>query len=168
LLNLAWLLLVLPAYGIWRQGALAKRQNRFNSLQGLLALGCLLVLLFPIISATDDLHAMRAEMEEPGTSKRSVRQASPDKFSVKVSRLNHLIVGGLIVELVVSVILWPTLYAFLARAGDKLPPSEQSFMAEGEHVDYFHLAGFRRQVRSVVYDLVARIYPRLLWYSTSG
>ena len=89
LLNLAWLLLVLPAYGIWRQGAVAKRQKRFHSLQGLLALGCLLVLLFPIISATDDLHAMRAEMEEPGTNKRSVRQASPDKFSVKVSRLHN-------------------------------------------------------------------------------
>jgi hypothetical protein len=89
LLNLAWLLLVLPAYWIWRQGVVAKRPNRFNSLQGLLALGCLLVLLFPIISATDDLHAMRAEMEEPGASKRSVRQASPDKFSVKVSRLHN-------------------------------------------------------------------------------
>jgi hypothetical protein len=89
LLNLAWLLLVLPAYGIWRQGAVAKRQNRFNSRQGLLALGCLLVLLFPIISATDDVHAMRTEMEEPGTSKRNVRQASPDKFSVKVSRLHN-------------------------------------------------------------------------------
>jgi hypothetical protein len=90
LLNLAWLLLVLPAYGIWRQGAVAKRPNRFHSLQGLLALGCLLVLLFPIISATDDLHAMRAEMEEPGgASKRSVRQASQDKFSVKVSRLHN-------------------------------------------------------------------------------
>ena len=46
-----------------------------------------------------------------------------------------VIVGGLIVELVVSVILWPTLYVFWARPGDKLPPSEQSFMAEGEHVD---------------------------------
>ena len=89
LLNLACLLLVLPAYGIWRQGAVAKRPNRFNSLQGLLALGCLLVLLFPIISATDDVHAMRAEMEEPGASKRSVRQASQDKFSVKVSRLHN-------------------------------------------------------------------------------
>ena len=89
LLNLAWLLLALPAYAIWRQGAVAKPQDRFNSLQALLALGCLLVLLFPIISATDDLHAMRAEMEEPGTSKRSVRQASPDKFSVKVSRLHN-------------------------------------------------------------------------------
>ena len=46
-----------------------------------------------------------------------------------------VIVGGLIVELVVSVILWLTLYVFWARPGDKLPPSEQSFMAEGEHVD---------------------------------
>jgi len=46
-----------------------------------------------------------------------------------------VIVGGLIVELVVSVILWPTLYVFWARPGDRLPPSEQSFMSEGEHVD---------------------------------
>ncbi len=46
-----------------------------------------------------------------------------------------VIVGGLIVELIISVILWPTLYVFWARPGDRLPPSEQSFMAEGEHVD---------------------------------
>ena len=46
-----------------------------------------------------------------------------------------VIVGGLIVELIVSVILWPTLYVFWARPGDRLPPAEQSFMSEGEHVD---------------------------------
>ena len=46
-----------------------------------------------------------------------------------------VIVGGLIVELLVSVILWPTLYVFWARPGDRLPPPEQSFMSEGEHVD---------------------------------
>jgi len=46
-----------------------------------------------------------------------------------------VIVGGLIVELLVSVILWPTLYVFWARPGDRLPPAEQSFMVEGEHVD---------------------------------
>jgi hypothetical protein len=89
LLNLAWLLLALPAYWLWRRGALAKRQSRFNSLQGLLALGCLLVLLFPVISATDDLHAMRAEMEEPGISKRSVRQTSQDKSSARISGLHN-------------------------------------------------------------------------------
>jgi cobalt-zinc-cadmium resistance protein CzcA len=45
-----------------------------------------------------------------------------------------VIVGDLIVELLVSVILWPTLYVFWARPGDRLPPSEQSFVSEGEHV----------------------------------
>jgi hypothetical protein len=38
-----------------------------------------LVLLFPVISATDDLHAMRAEMEESPVSKRSIRLASTEK-----------------------------------------------------------------------------------------
>ena len=46
-----------------------------------------------------------------------------------------VIVGGLIVELLVSVILWPTLYVFWSRPGDHLPPAETSFMTEGEHVD---------------------------------
>jgi hypothetical protein len=31
--------------------------------------------------------------------------------------------------------LWPTLYVFWARPGDRLPASEQSFMDEGEHAD---------------------------------
>ncbi len=46
-----------------------------------------------------------------------------------------VIVGGLIVELFVSVILWPTLYVFWARPGDRLPPPEHGFVEEGEHVD---------------------------------
>jgi len=46
-----------------------------------------------------------------------------------------VIVGGLIVELVVSLVLMPTLYVFWARPGDKLPPPELGFVEEGEHVD---------------------------------
>jgi cobalt-zinc-cadmium resistance protein CzcA len=46
-----------------------------------------------------------------------------------------VIVGGLIVELFVSLVLLPTLYVFWARPGDKLPPPEIGFMEEGEHVD---------------------------------
>jgi hypothetical protein len=46
-----------------------------------------------------------------------------------------VIVGGLIVELFISVILLPTLYLFWARKDDKLPPPEISFLEEGEHVD---------------------------------
>ena len=81
LLNLAWVMLALPAYWLWRRG------RGFGSVQGLLALGCGLVLLFPVISATDDLHAMRAEMEDSAISKRTVRQAGSDKNSGWVNRL---------------------------------------------------------------------------------
>lgn len=46
-----------------------------------------------------------------------------------------VIVGGLIVELFISIVLLPTLYVFWARKDDKLPPPELSFAEEGEHVD---------------------------------
>lgn len=77
LLNLAWLLLAFPAYWLWREGRTAQK----SSLQCLLSLACLLVILFPVISATDDLQAMRTEMEESSASKRTLRQSGiPDKF----------------------------------------------------------------------------------------
>ena len=46
-----------------------------------------------------------------------------------------VIVGGLMVELIISVVLLPTLYVFWARNDDKLPPPEIGFFEEGEHVD---------------------------------
>ncbi|HUJ93956.1 MAG TPA: CusA/CzcA family heavy metal efflux RND transporter [Terriglobales bacterium] len=46
-----------------------------------------------------------------------------------------VIVGGLIVELFISVVLLPSLYVFWARPTDKLPPPEIGFVEEGEHVD---------------------------------
>lgn len=81
LLNLAWLLLALPAYWLWRSSRTAPARRKATSLQSLLALGCLLVILFPVISATDDLLAVRNEMEEAPASKRSVRQTGHEKVS---------------------------------------------------------------------------------------
>ena len=81
LLNLAWLLLALPAYWLWRVSRTAPAGRKISSRQCLLALGCMLVILFPVVSATDDLCAMRTEMEESPASKRTIRQASPDKVS---------------------------------------------------------------------------------------
>ena len=46
-----------------------------------------------------------------------------------------VIVGGLIFELLISVILLPALYVIWARPNDKLPPPELGFFGEGEHVD---------------------------------
>ncbi|MFZ0300772.1 MAG: hypothetical protein WAM13_20660 [Candidatus Sulfotelmatobacter sp.] len=87
LLNLAWLLLVLPAYWLWRRDSGLRAARWVTSLQCLLALGCVLVLLFPVISASDDLHAMRTEMEDSSISKRTVRQAGSDRNSAWVNRL---------------------------------------------------------------------------------
>ena len=45
-----------------------------------------------------------------------------------------VIVGGLMAALVMSIFLLPTLYVWIARGTDVLPPAEPGF-AEGEHVD---------------------------------
>ena len=79
LLNLAWVLLALPAFWLWHDSRHAPTGRRCTALQCLLALGCALVILFPVISATDDLRAMRTEMEESPASKRSIRHAGTDK-----------------------------------------------------------------------------------------
>jgi hypothetical protein len=86
LLNLVWLLLALPAYWLWQGSRSARRERQFNSLQCLLALVSVLVLLFPVVSATDDLHAMRTEMEESAPGKRTIRQAGSDRSSICNSR----------------------------------------------------------------------------------
>jgi len=95
-LNLCWLSLLVPACLLWRQ------RNASPSLNGrakspapsplvfLCVLGCALVLLFPVISASDDLHAMRAEMEESSPGKRGVCQAVVEKASVWYSPWQNL------------------------------------------------------------------------------
>jgi hypothetical protein len=71
LLNLCWLLLIGLAFGFW-----VRHRRDSKSLRLALALACLCVLLFPVISATDDLHAMRQEAEEFGSAKKTLHQSS--------------------------------------------------------------------------------------------
>ena len=76
LLNLLWLLLVMPSFWVWR------RQDRcLGSLRCLLVLACGVVLLFPVVSATDDLQAMRPEMVESSPLKRALKQGTIEKAS---------------------------------------------------------------------------------------
>lgn len=81
LLNLAWLFLALPACWLWRDSRTAPARRKISSFHCLLTVSCMLVILFPVISATDDLRAMSAEMEESPASKRSVSQSNGDKPS---------------------------------------------------------------------------------------
>ena len=85
LLNLFWLTLAVPAVWIWRhESACAEDRRRFGRLRPFLLLGCILMLLFPVVSATDDLHAMGQEIEESSPSKRLVKQAVVDKSLTRV------------------------------------------------------------------------------------
>jgi hypothetical protein len=96
-LNLCWLSLLVPAYLLWRRRTSSStgsdspaRSRAARPLMFLSALGCALVLLFPVISATDDLHAMRAEMEESSPGKRGVCQAAGEKASAWHGRWQNL------------------------------------------------------------------------------
>jgi hypothetical protein len=76
LLNLFWAMLVVPAALIWwRERRFAENSGRPYLSHALVSLACLLALLFPVISATDDMQAMRGEVEESSFAKRVVKQS---------------------------------------------------------------------------------------------
>lgn len=80
LLNILWLGLAVPAIWLWLRDPARSGNSAWRILvRPLLLLACVLALLFPVVSATDDLHAMRSEMEEPGPCKRALRPGSGDK-----------------------------------------------------------------------------------------
>ena len=79
-LNLFWLLLTVPALWLWWQARLARVVGRRQARPSAIVLGCLLLLLFPVVSATDDLQAMRPEIEESGTSDLA-RASHHERFS---------------------------------------------------------------------------------------
>jgi hypothetical protein len=87
LLNLLWLLLVVPAAWIWQQARYAQPACPAGSKRSLVLVACVVLLLFPTISASDDLVAMRPEVEE-ATSQDAFRHSegchanTPDKADV--------------------------------------------------------------------------------------
>jgi hypothetical protein len=72
-LNLLWLLVASAALGWWLAGRDARSRRQF--LVGLAALGCSLVLFFPVVSASDDLHSATPAMEDYSLSARKLRAA---------------------------------------------------------------------------------------------
>ncbi len=85
LLNLLWLTLALPAIWMWRNRSVSAKNCRcFDQIRPIVLFGCVLMLLFPVVSATDDLHAMRQEIEESSPSKRVVKQAVVDKSLTRI------------------------------------------------------------------------------------
>jgi hypothetical protein len=91
LLNLLWLTLALPAFWMWRHESVRAQHCRcFARVRPFLLFGCVLMLLFPVVSATDDLHALRQEMEESSPTKRVVRSTAGDKSTLRLSKAGSL------------------------------------------------------------------------------
>src|SRR5579862_6474548 len=87
LLNVFWLTSALCALGLWWRHSVSIHPGQTRSrLPKFLLLSCVLILLFPVVSVTDDLHPLRPEMEESNPSKRI--KVAADKSS------NHLGVSG--------------------------------------------------------------------------
>jgi hypothetical protein len=74
LLNLFWLLIAASALYAWN-----RRRDVVAARSHLITLICVLALLFPVISVTDDLHAMRPEIEDAASNRRAVRAGNVDK-----------------------------------------------------------------------------------------
>jgi hypothetical protein len=74
LLNIVWVLLVTASVLAWRRLSSSRRP-----VTALVALICILVLLFPVISATDDLHVAEVAMEDSG--RKVLRHLLPDTSS---------------------------------------------------------------------------------------
>lgn len=67
LLNALWLAIAAFTFAAWLQ---VSPSNRKQFLLGLVALFCLLLLLLPAVSITDDLHLQNVAVEDASLSKR--------------------------------------------------------------------------------------------------
>ncbi len=79
LLNLVWIALAASAFMIFPRRSSSSQGSWLSERRSLLALACLLLLLFPIVSASDDLHPSQLLLED--ATKRIQSMASPVHFS---------------------------------------------------------------------------------------
>ncbi len=96
LLNLVWIAVAVAAFTALARMQRAPAQMRqihgARYTNALLALACVLVLLFPIISASDDLHPSQAVLED--ATKRIQQGIVSLEWSCEVTRLAALVPRG--------------------------------------------------------------------------
>jgi hypothetical protein len=93
-LNLAWFIIATASYALLfrrlarHSGELAGGPSRC---QCVVALGCVLAILFPVISLTDDLHDMQATLEESSSSCVVMKRVGVNRQLTPVCTPHHLI-----------------------------------------------------------------------------
>lgn len=84
-LNLLWFLIAVASF--------ARHWGRTSHTRGrrhpLIALGCALALLFPVVSITDDLHADQAIIEDSSPFKRTLKSSEANHSFSTLTKFNH-------------------------------------------------------------------------------
>jgi hypothetical protein len=83
-LNLFWLLLIMASL-VWRLKSRWPRHQSKTSRHSLVAMGCALTILFPVISLTDNLHGEQAVLED--SSSRVLKKCSAIGISSNQTKL---------------------------------------------------------------------------------
>jgi len=96
-LNVAWFILATASFVLLFQHLASrgvKRASGPSRCQCVVALGCVLAILFPVISLTDDLHDMQATVEESSSSSVIVKRSGVHRLSTPVCTPHQLLYVG--------------------------------------------------------------------------
>ncbi len=76
LLNAVWLLVGIAAVGFWLVRARGAVHRGRGAATGLIVLCCVLALIFPVISMSDDLHAQQVAVEDSSITCKKMASAT--------------------------------------------------------------------------------------------
>ncbi len=93
-LNALWFILATASFGLLFRNFANRRSERSrcpSRFQCVVALGCVLAILFPVISLTDDLHDIQAAVEDPSSSGLTVKKFGVDRQLTPTQAQHHLL-----------------------------------------------------------------------------
>jgi hypothetical protein len=96
ILNLAWLAITVAAIWLWRfRWAVSRRNPRHSTGMETVAMVCVLALLFPVISLTDDLHPETVAVDAASGKRNAclVAAGAPQVRAAALSSGTHLALG---------------------------------------------------------------------------
>jgi hypothetical protein len=134
LLNTIWLFVAVGAFVYWRpeRNCAGSNNRRITSVLAVLALACALLLLFPVISLTDDLHAEQYAMEDSSSSvmkarnlERGCLQASRSPFMAALTSSANSAAGlNVVLGVVVLLAIQPFRFALTSSHHGRSPPTD--------------------------------------------
>jgi len=93
-LNLLWLLLAVASFAFLWRGGDNRNLAGWHSLRQILSLACALVIFFPVISLTDDLHAAQVVMEDSNPAKRIAKSTGAPGATLHLTSLTFALVAA--------------------------------------------------------------------------